>query len=88
MKVVAQRRGILMARQRQIVTTRQSPDVIRFGNQFFSCSFKNNRDLHPLCRSFQGALQGLIQGGLRRFILLLRDAALLVLHFEFEQFVL
>src|SRR5579863_9802894 len=43
-----------------------------------------------LLRGFalQRALEGVIQGSLRFFVFLLRDAALLVFDFEFEEFVL
>jgi len=40
-----------------------------------------------LCFAFQGALQGLIQSSFSLFVLLLRDLALLVFDFEFEEFV-
>ena len=34
--------------------------------------------------AFQGALQGLVEGGLGFFVFLARDAALFVFDFEFE----
>jgi len=36
--------------------------------------------------AFQGALEGLVQGGFGFFVLLLTDAALFVFDFEFEEF--
>jgi hypothetical protein len=41
-----------------------------------------------LALAFQGALEGLIQGGLGFFVFLLADAALFVFDFEVEEFVL
>jgi hypothetical protein len=35
--------------------------------------------------AFQGALEGLVQGGLGAFVFLLADAALFVFHFELEE---
>ena len=45
-------------------------------------------ELRSLCFAFQGALQRLVQGGFRLFVLLLTDEALFVLDFEVEEFVL
>ena len=49
----------------------------------------NSRDtlgyLRFLIFAFQGALEGLVQGGLGLFVFLLGDAALFVFDFEFEQ---
>ncbi len=41
-----------------------------------------------LALAFQGALEGLVQGGLGFFVFLLADAALFVFDFEFEQLIL
>jgi len=38
--------------------------------------------------ALQGALQGVVQGGLGFVVFLLGDAALLVFHFELEEFIL
>jgi hypothetical protein len=40
----------------------------------------------PLRFAFQGALEGLVQGGLRAFVFLLADAALFVFDLELEEF--
>lgn len=47
-----------------------------------------NRDLGFLALAFQGAFQGLIQGGLGLFVFLLADAALFVFDLEVKEFVL
>ena len=62
------------------------------GSISWSVRFTSLRSVPPnfqlgfLGFAFQGALQGLIEGGFGAFVFLLRDAALFVLHFELEDF--